>query len=270
VKRYLTVCLTLVALQAVACDRDSNEHEPSAGLDLAQAEEQMDHDVIASLVGTWTIRFHATICDRDQRASCQDGDQFDFTWYKDERERQRFDLRGASLGGMPFFPELSDDAQILFPVNDRTFTTLCASSFGPALSEAGLPAGDGACCEGYSFACGDAGDIGANIVFGLLGYVLEYAEGDLAGSTALKENELKRYYERDIAGLTARCYVIGRPEGNDETGGLTAELCFSADGMELYRDAFTPFARVVIEATAADGSVEDSDFDPPYPVIPNE
>jgi hypothetical protein len=250
-----------------ACGGDNDaDTTPFSELDASAAEQQLNEDVVASLLGTWTIRYTATICARDQQSTCKDGDEFEFTWYKDGRERQRFDFRDAPLGNLSTFPDLPDDIQVLIPVNDRTFTTLCSSD-ARFFNESAFAQGEGACCEGGSSTCGEAGDTGANIVYGEMGFLLEFPEGDLTGSTAFSEEngtELIRYEERDIAGVRARCYVAGR------TDERTVELCYAPDGAELYRDGFTPFARVRLEATNVEDKVEDKDFDPPYRVIPNE
>jgi hypothetical protein len=269
--RFAIVSIVVaVGVLGASCDSNgTNTGSTSAPLSLDQVEDQLNEDVVASLLGTWTIRYRAIRCDRAQLEPCHTGTEFEFTWYKDGRERQRFDLTGASLDGQPFFPNLSDDAQVIIPRNDRTYTTLCASSFAPDLVDAGLQPGEGACCEGYSLACGDAGDIAANIVYGELGFLLEYPEGDLTGSTAFSEAELVRYEEREIAGVDARCY-IAKFEGADSREVGTVELCYGKDGAELFRDAFTPFAHVRLEALEVRKGIADSELEPPYPVIPNE
>lgn len=269
--RWIAVASILMFVGA-GCASGSDDADDGAvtpvALSLAEAEQQLNEDAIASLVGSWTIRYRVRTCEQDQVATCTDGSAFEFTWYKDGRDRQRLDFSGASTGGELF--GLTGDTQVLIPVNDRTSTTLCSSGIAVDIRDDGVPAETSVCCDGTQPECDGASDTAANIVYGELGFLLEYPEGDLTGSTAFSDAEIVGYEEREIAGVNARCYRATSSGASPDREPRTVELCYAADGAELYRDGWTFFSRVLIEALEVKQGVDDSDFDLPYRVIPDE
>lgn len=64
---------------------------------------------------------------------------------------------------------------------------------------------------------------------------------------------------RTIAGVEARCFEFESPDG-------TGTSCVSPEGVPLFTEVTSPEGDFRLEATDYDASVDDSDFEPPFPV----
>lgn len=78
--------------------------------------------------------------------------------------------------------------------------------------------------------------------------------GDRAASGSVRDAGT-----RTIAGVEARCFEFEAPEG-------TGTSCVSPEGVPLFTEFTSPEGDFRLEATDYDSSVDDSDFEPPFPV----
>lgn len=65
---------------------------------------------------------------------------------------------------------------------------------------------------------------------------------------------------REIAGVTAQCFEFNSADGESGTA------CVSPEGVPLFTESTGPDGAFTLTATSYSNSVDDSDFDPPFPV----
>lgn len=78
--------------------------------------------------------------------------------------------------------------------------------------------------------------------------------GDLTAGGSVRDGGA-----RTIAGVEARCFEFDAPEGSGTS-------CVSPEGVPLFTEFTSPDGDFRLEATAYESSVDDSDFEPPFPV----
>jgi hypothetical protein len=244
----LLLIFCAIALAFAACGEEPGRNVPVATPpDGHSPEEQFLIDYRAFTTGSWRITY-------DVRAANDDGatdfrELHELTWLKQAQDRQAF-LLGDWLEDMP---DLSVRIE-----GDREPMLLCSKGLPLDPSDEDLSGALGACLEGST----GASDIAGNIVYSL-GFPLSF--------TGVDPNDLnadglviKRYTERTIAGVSARCYV-GEPDDSYE--GPDPEFCFGESGVLLYRHR-NEFGGglLTVEATNI-GEVDDEDFELPYPHV---
>jgi hypothetical protein len=187
-------------------------------------------------------------------------DTWNVRWVKDGTTRQAFEISGEG----PLF-DRHGDITVIIP-SDIAKTTLCASragAFSDALTEP-------ACCEGDSQLCGDAGDTGANIVAGSLGYTLAYPEELRDDESAFEGVIVRDAAPRAIAGVEAQCFNIAIEGEQLPPNTPQPEWCFGPGGVELFRNGTTPFNTIKLEAQSFSSDIDESAFEYPFELIPTE